>query len=482
MSNARGSDSRPLGDDSPFHQRGYIGPQHRAAWAAMKWHSDTLRLVIRDLNQIPPEFVLIRAPAFGGKTTFAMQLMYKLEEENSGILAIYLPFGGANATHARFLEDVRDNLIARLTAWLESNEEDQLDSVQIRDAMNSWASLRASNLAELLRKLLWQIPEAFRRVVFVLDDCEVLASDQLNLIAEELRSIHATRRFGPLSRFSVVVLARSLLRYPTVISPLAGVVKEYRLEDFTFDDTQQFLSRCGDALEGSTFDPEAVRYLYQKTQGQSVAVQRICSSATKSTVRPSVVQLTDILQGICACFETGGGFVHSLLDIDTLPPDARFKLDRLLRGNDILPFDLDPAVEVLLNLGIATIKDGRHCACRSPLVRELLAYRYWIVQDLPRLSLNDCKLLELPQVIPLLCDDLLFDAMCTAPLPAQAGFNLEQAEVAVKALVEKRFPEIDLEGIRFSCGRYFVGTPPPSRDEVLRIIAKVYLHWSKKDH
>lgn len=44
--------------ESLFHLRGYLGPQHTAAWSVMKWHDDALREVCQDLDRDPPEYVL----------------------------------------------------------------------------------------------------------------------------------------------------------------------------------------------------------------------------------------------------------------------------------------------------------------------------------------------------------------------------------------------------------------------------------------
>ena len=61
--------------ESPFYLRGYIDPQYTAAWSVMKWHDAVLSNVLRDLDRDPPEYILVRAPALSGKTTFAMQLI-----------------------------------------------------------------------------------------------------------------------------------------------------------------------------------------------------------------------------------------------------------------------------------------------------------------------------------------------------------------------------------------------------------------------
>lgn len=476
------SEAKPLAQDSPFHLRGYIGPQHAAAWAAMKWHNEIIESVIRDLDHSPPEYVLVRAPALSGKTTFAMQFMHRLAEVRPDTLTVYLPLGGANASHAKFLDAVRDGLASRVRAWLDASEVPHDEHHEMRKVVDSWAGLRADNLAELLRAMLWHVPEVFRGVVFVMDDCEWLPRGQRELVAEELRSIHAARRFGPLSRFSVVVLARSLLRYPIVVSPLANVVVEYRLNDFTLEETQQFLDGCGGILSGLRFDPGAVQYLHRKTGGQAIAIQRICATATRKKTGSAIVDTSDILDGICECFEAGGGFVDRVLDLDPLMPESRATLDRMLRENHVLPFDFDPAVGQLMDLGLAKIGDQKRCVCRSPLIRELLEFRYLTAPEHPGLTTSELRLLDLPQVLPLLCNDPLFDEICAAHPGNHVGFTSGEAEGGAKALIERRCPDIDMAGIEYCVRRYFGDLePPPNREDVLRVIAKVYLHWCKQE-
>jgi len=195
-------------------------------------------------------------------------------------------------------------------------------------------------------------------------------------ITEELRSIYVGRQYGSLSRFSVILLARSLLNYPSAVSPLADIVREYSLGDFTLEDTNRFLDRCGTFLSGLTFTTEAVRYLHCKTGGQAVAIQRICSTATQNKADSSIVNQADILDGICDCFQTIGGFVDGALDLHSLSVESKETLDRLLRGNIILPFEFDPAVGQLTGLGIAKISDKKGCTFRSPLIQELLVYLF----------------------------------------------------------------------------------------------------------
>jgi len=114
----------------------------------MKRHDDIFASVVRDLDHDPPEYVLVWAPALGGKTTFAMQLVYGLAESRPDILMVYVPVVGANTSLAGFLDAVREGLKTRLTEWLNAN------------------------LSQLLNKVLFEVPDEFARIVFVADDSD----------------------------------------------------------------------------------------------------------------------------------------------------------------------------------------------------------------------------------------------------------------------------------------------------------------------
>lgn len=468
--------------ESPFHLRGYIGPQHATAWNAMRWHEDIIQGVLRDFEHNPPEYVLVRAPALGGKTTFAMQFMARLAQVRPEFLTVYLPLGGANASYSSFLQGVRDALAGRLREWLDSVGMPPEELQELRSAIDSWAALRPDNLAELLHTVLWHVPENFQRVVLLIDDGERLPAGQRELVAEDLRSIHAARSFGPLSRFSVLVLARSLLRYPHVVSPLANVVVEYQLSDFTLEDAQAFLDRCGSMLGGLRFDPDAVRYAYHKAGGQAIAIQLVCAAAARRKTPGGTVEMADILKGICECFERGGGFVERVLDLRELSVEARTVLNQMLRENSVLPLTFDPAVAQLMDFGIAKVGGNHRCVCRSPLMRELLAKRYFIAQAIPSLTPSEALLLALPQVLPLLCNDPLLDTLGTMHLHA-VGFGAGgESECKAMTVIEAACSEIDLQGIQYWTRKYYGDVEAlPSREDVLRAVTKAYLHWCKQD-
>jgi hypothetical protein len=106
--------------ESPFHLRGYIGPQHTVAWSVMKWNDDVLSNVLRDLDRDPPEYILVRAPALGGKTTFAMQLMERATSERPDIFVVYLPLGAMTTSWPIFLQQIHQAFVNGVGLLLDS--------------------------------------------------------------------------------------------------------------------------------------------------------------------------------------------------------------------------------------------------------------------------------------------------------------------------------------------------------------------------
>jgi hypothetical protein len=470
----------PAVPESPFHLRGYIGPQHAGAWRAMKWHDDIIQSALRDFEHNPPEYVLVRAPALSGKTTFAMQFMARLARVRPDFLTVYLPLGGANASLATFLQGVRDAVASRLREWLASAAMPPQELLELRSVIDSWAALCPDNLSDLLRTLLWHVPENFRRVIVVVDDADLLPAGQRDLVAEDLRSLHAARSIGPLGKFSVLVLARSLQRYPHVVSPLANVVVEYRLNDFSLEDAQAFLDRCGSILGRLRFNPDAVRYVYHKAGGQAIATQRVCAAAARKKTPGGAVEMADIHAGVCECFEQGGGFVDRVLDLEELTVGARTVLDQMLREGSVPPLAFDPAVAQLMDLGLAKVGGHNRCVCRSPLVHELLVKRYFIPQVSPSLTSSEARLLALPQVLPLLCNSDLFDRVREAVKSNAWDIETGEAEREVTRILLEKAPDLDAEEIRYWLRRYYddIATAEVDREKIMQVVAKVFVNWS----
>jgi hypothetical protein len=301
--------------ESPFHLRGYIGPQHTAPWEVMKWHDDTLRAVIQDLDRDPPEYVLVRGPAQSGKTTFAMQFRDRVGSQRQDILVVYLPLGASIVSPKIFLQRVRQAFAERVGELMDSMTIQDM-TLELSDVLGSWRTLQFGDLEELLRGLVRELPGRFRRVVLLLDDCDRVPDGGRVQIAEAFRTIHADRAAGPLRRFSIVILGRSLLRAPQSVSPLANVVRTYWLRDFSLDDLRGFLGRCGEALGGVRFSPEAVEYLDRKAGGHAVVLQRLLKAAAREKDSQATIEIADVYRAVCECYEQVGGVVDRLLDLE----------------------------------------------------------------------------------------------------------------------------------------------------------------------
>src|SRR5579862_5219500 len=232
--------------ETPFHLRGFISPQHPAAWKAMKWHDTILSTVFQDLDCDPPEYILVTAPALSGKTTFAMQFRARAASERPDIFTVYTSLG-AVSTLATLLHQIRQSFIDQVGELLDSMKVQDM-TLELSETLASWGSLEFEDLQELLRGLIRYLPDRYRRVVLMLDDCDQMLGGGDGGVADTLRAIHADRITGPLRGFSIIILGRSLLRRPGAASPLANVVKLHKLKDFSHEDVTAFLRRCGNAL------------------------------------------------------------------------------------------------------------------------------------------------------------------------------------------------------------------------------------------
>jgi hypothetical protein len=95
------------------------------------------------------------------------------------------------------------------------------------------------------------------------------------------------------------------------------------------------------------------------------------------------------------------------------------------------------------------------------------------------MTASEKSLLALPQVVPLCYSDPLFAEICKIRLDDKtAGFRIsDKREREVLELIENVCPEIDLRGIQFCMRRYHGDlVPPRSREDVLQVVAKSYLH------
>jgi hypothetical protein len=475
------------GIENPFHLRGYIGPPHSGGWRAMKWHEETLLAVFRDLDREPPEYVLVRAPALGGKTTFAMQFIDRVDSGRKEIFAAYLPLGGTIATPQDFLQQVCNSFVdrgGRLLDDLMVAAGGSYDPIrELEEAVAAWKALECSDLEELLRGLLRALPERFSRAVLILDDCDRLPEKLRLLLGEAFRTIHAYRPTSILRRFTILITARSLLRGPQAVSPLANVCKPYSLGDFTPDDLKAFLKRS-ESVSGFRFAPETVDYLYEKTSGQAVMLQRILRTATLDKQVSAVIQIPDILDAVCQCFEKGGGVVDRLLDVTKLTPEARLKLIDVLEELPVPALEFDPAVADLIDMGTVRQGSNHRLICRSPLIREFYVARYLPRRDLPSLEPVDEFLLNLPCVLAMVMSKNLLNSVQDCILHvSKHGFNDDTPETAAIEVLRKSGYPLDLREVQYCYRRYFGDLLPREIEltDILRTVAKVLVAWSNDD-
>lgn len=474
---------------SPFHSLGFIGPQHKAPWAAMRRYDEILTEVVDDLRQSPAEYVLVRAPILSGKTTYGYQLMERVSERHPEILVVYLDLGGlgTDPMESQIVHRVQNAIRDRLTDLIHADSLGEWQENAARGTVSSLEIGGFGDLNEMLRSVLQSL-DAFERVVLVIDGIGSLRDDLHEAFQERLRAIHANRSAGPLKRFSMVILAESLHRQQGNVSPLSNVVKRYALKDFTEDEFRTFIRRCEESLGGLTFDGKAADYLFEKTGGHMVMVQKILEAATKSKIAPTHVEIKDILEGIALCYEERGGVVPRLLGrADTINDEARNRLGDILRGNSVLHHEAFADVAQLVDAGI--VKEGAHgrSVCRSPLLREFLLKKYMNTHALPVLTKTEQGLATLPQVLFVLINDPLLAKVRDAVADASQGPSSTERESKLEALVlgvlEEEGLDMDEEAIRFFFNRYFPddSAQEVGRETVLRLMAKVYLNWCTEE-
>jgi hypothetical protein len=469
--------------DIPFHLRGHISPQRPAAWKAMKWHDAVLNAVLDDLDRDPPEYILVRAPALSGKTTFAVQFRERVLARRPDIFTVYIPVGAMTISPEVFLYQLRQAFLDHVGELLDSMTVQDL-SMELSDALVAWGTLEFEDLHGLLRGLIRHLPSRYRRVVVVIDDCDRVPARVRMDLAEALRTIHADRATGPLRGFSILLLGRSLLRGPEAVSPLCNVVQTHRLRDFSPQDVAEFIQRCSNAAGGMRVSSDTVDYFYRKTRGHAVVLQRLLKTAAGRQDLTSI-DLVDAYRAVCDCYEQGGGIVDRLLDLSPLSDGALTYLDSIMRGAALPCLEFEPGIAELVDLGLVAPGPTGLCICRSPLVHELLVRRYFAEPALPDLTTAERYLVGVPPVLAMVASDTLFHRVKDRLRAAvSTGFAQGVAPInaAVGALKDSGH-SIDLSEIQYYYDRFY-GELSPLRLEtgdVLRVVAKVHLAWSKED-
>jgi hypothetical protein len=470
--------------ENPFHVRGHITQKDAAAWRAMKWHDSLLIALLQDLEREPPPYTLVRGPAMSGKTTFAMQFRARVAADHPEIFAVYVPLGATITSLSHLLHQIHQAFVERVGELLDSAVVQDATLV-LSEALTHWGTIDLDDLHVTLRELIQWLPEQYRRVVLILDDFDRMPDEIRLTAAETLRTIFADRSSGPLKGFSLLLLGQSLMRGPQAVSPLANVVKTYRLGDFSRDDFKAFISRSGEALGGVVIQENAADYLYRKANGQIVMLQRLLKTATAGRQGAIEVEISDAYRSVVDCFEPGGGIVDHMVDVGALAEEAQRALDAVLRGTPLPCWESEPGIAELIDLGLVIPGPTHLCICRSPLIRELLVTRYRLELESFDLSQKEYTVANIPPVaVAVVTESLLHGvesrlAAIAKDMLIPGGDLLAEA---VGVLIASDCA-LDLDEVQFYYDRYF-GELFPAKiglDDIFRAIAKILLAWSKEN-
>jgi len=474
----------PVSLESPFHVRGHITQNDAAAWKAMKWHDSLLSAVLQDLEREPPPYTLLRGPAMSGKTTFAMQFRARIAADHPEIFAVYVPLGATVTSLPHLLHQIHQAFVERVGELLDSSLV-QDTTLVFSEALTHWGTLDLDDLHITLRELVQWLPEQYRRVVLILDDFDRMPDGIRLAAAETLRTIFADQSSGPLKGFSVLLLGQSLLRGPQAVSPLANVVKIYRLGDFSRDDFKAFVERSGDALGGAVYHEDALDYLFHKANGQIVMLQRLLKTATAGSQSAIEIEIADAYRSVVDCFEQGGGVVDHMVDVAALSEGARRALDEVLRGTPLPCWESEPGIAELVDLGLVIPGPTHLCICRSPLIQELLVTRYHLELGTFDLSQQEYTIASIPPIaVAVVTDSLLYgvESRLAAIAKDMLGQGADLLTQAIGVLIASNYV-LNLDEVQFYYDRYF-GVLFPAKigpEDVFRAIAKIHMAWSKEN-
>jgi hypothetical protein len=278
------------------------------------------------------------------------------------------------------------------------------------------------------------------------------------------------------------------------ISPF-NVASEYELPDLTPAEVEEFIIRASKHLTARNFTDEAAHYLFSLTHGHMALTQEICIKTLHSTEAETITR-DDIAIGAITCFESNCKSVTHMLEVQSLPKQSHDALRKLASNQCLLPFRR-PGIAELVVRGLIrrSIVTNRH-EFRSPLVRYLFLATHGEINHIPT-DLTDTEqlLLGFPQLIALLLDEHLErDARFKITPFAHNRFERfrddEPAEdrlpilfretiIECQRFLENRAPEIDNTLLRAFYLRYepLEDLAPPNRDDIYRVIAKIYTTW-----
>lgn len=508
--------------DSPFFYLGPITPQEKLPWEVMKWHQDAIIDVLSHLDCEPPEYVAVLAPAKGGKTTFAHQLMdyaslmrryllfvyvdlAGLEPRSGALQILSVPHedsgsmggeSGRSPIEIKILRRIWTAFKDRIADVLTHDRFEPAYRARVAEAINLAEPTAADDLEDFLRQILPALHK-FTRVVLVCDGIRDLAPKTRQALFNRLRAIHAIRFTQPLRAFSTVLLAESMRTSDGFVSPLINAVMKLHLPTSSCEDFAQFLARCGAKLNCVAFDTDAVAYLWEQTGGHAALAQQICDAIMRCNPDPTRVGMAEILEGIAQCFEKGGGVFDRLLVDSAFDEETKTLLAEILRKVVVLYHTIDPRIAHLADVGIIREGPQHRCEISSPILRALFLKRFRPVQErLPRLTEMESILVEMPHFLSLLIDQPLFDKLwdvldnglegsssgASTGMPHCEPWDLAELRRKILVFLQTEEVTVDEIAIQFLMQRYLTDTPPgtPSRESILGLMAKIYAAWYRE--
>ncbi len=471
----------------PFFTRGGIGREHSDAWLAMVRREPLSTNIIRDLQRDPPEFVTLIAPDQNGKTTFAKQLIARIQEQGLNLAPVFLEMG-QQATEEGVVRNIAVAMIEQLHDLLEQEAESNATPARAPLRVPDAPLRTLDDLRVLLGEFIAILPDSHVLVLMV-DDIASLSEELQNALLIFFRSLHANRFIDPLlQRLSVVIFSvRSLMIRELEGTSPYNVSREHELPDLTRQEVGEFLDRCVPLLDGISFTPEAVEYLFSQTAGHAILIQKICADAVTGVAPGQKVKIKHVLRGITSCFEYPNRYASSLLNVDELSPEVLDKLLRLVFQDSVLPWH---NVGELVQRGIAKRGKNNRCAFRSPLIHTLFVSKFdgrlQRLQELEDLTQKEKDIAMLPQVSILLLNNPLKRAV--EERLAERGFELEpsgsfwESTYASEAaeILEEMDPTFDEQGMQYFVAYYFQEHLDPivEKSDVLRLVAKVFAMWA----
>jgi type II secretory pathway predicted ATPase ExeA len=345
----------------------------------MIWRKNILDQLLEDINE--GYHPLIIGPSQSGKTTLANQLIYRLQTQNNNIIIKMEAGSLATATEANVidlffkstkecLENYRLNL---------SQSIDELNHIYYGRQLNT-----CYNFSEFLDTM-YTVLHNIYRIVIIVDEIEILPDHLLYNILSLFRSL-ANKNLDHKKEdllYSIVILCQQDLSAFDLGkgSPYNINAKTRRITDFTFDEFNQMLDQehTGPII-GKTLSEEAIRFIYEETNGHPYLVQRICQLAIEIMNEKQLGRIDNkiLIEALIILFEKGNR--HLRIIGDTVPQNDEQKeiILNILRGIPE-PFErIFKSHRYLEDKGvIKEDKEHKLCVFRTKIYERLFLKKYF---------------------------------------------------------------------------------------------------------